>query len=790
MAGHPKVPVVFFDSSSRIREKRQDRIFAGHVLALAPTRFEFHLDGQEGPAVLNGDAWPDLSGPWARYSVRDLIVGPGDVIWVGDNADKEAPSAFIHVTQSPITPSLDGSRLAGVWANGTIPVYVGPPRVVVEEADAKLYHFRLRPLLPDGHTTSGPLISLKRQQGGFVLPVERRTVGLYHLDVYGPLGSELRNAQFCQVSEGSTSDVPSRLLAPDEEVGCSVEIAGRLLKASAQTGQTNVQLPVLVEGLELTVEVSRLRWAVRRSRVSAPLETNVLTLTAQEIGGTDAVSILVSAQPGAMVTLTLLAGIVVLQSSTTTLRDGESTVSFPLGAFSDTISSSNEGRLRFFAAATSGETSVRALLANVLSHFEVSDLKVELLGDPTLSLVASWTETRTFTDRCLRLWPLTNPGAAPLVFRVPDNAHGHACWEVGTGSVVVGGFLAEMSVDDGWEVAVRPVMSPGSTYLEFGVTTEWLAPLGSAKEPEPEVEVARGLWVPGAGVPLSRAGADAAGAWLIALTAIKKEQSLDTRTVSGLRELLFEDPESATLSLLAAASRWQGDPSAVRHLEVVTLDDALTVPARALSEHDWDNLAEVLPVTWAAMDTDRAASRWRRITGWYVTDGCAPEAGLAVHYSFPNRTSEDLDASLARVRQNTAGTERDSAKLLSWGRHQIGVLGWLRAQNPLSNRDTRAWQQRWSYLNDANIRRHVKLAGPILFNLQHNQWQPTQQSRVTWFPADLLAAALHVIFATRELHPAHRALLAGSCIAPELAQRLVLVAIGLMRLEQAREGAL
>lgn len=783
LRGHRTAPVYFFDAIRRNLLTRQDALEAGTVLALLPKRFEVSwLDSGEHLQLQHDH--PPLEGGWSSYKILSLNLVAGRSIRVADPVDAQAPVVTVPITAPPAVPKIQGTLLAGVWARGTAPVYAGDVLVVIDSgARPGAYTVRVRSEL-SGLTHTGNLSSLRCVDGRFVLPQLADGADLVVVDVVGPLGSELRGARLCRVDADAACDVPPGVVAPADAVQVDALIGGELVSVELAAGVRQVVLPVVDCPVELTVEVARLGWSMTRPGVGSPIGIEPVTLIPADLAG-EAPMIVVRCAPNCEVTLSLRSRKETLQVETRVTRDDSDLVSFGLSCFSDTVRLSEDGQLSWVLTVTDPTHSFEERIGRVLSTFQASDLAVTGEGR---TLRACWSENKSFPDRTVQLWSALAADAPLQRFVVPEQARGRSEWSLSDRPECWGPYIACLTIDDGWGTHVRPEPGPSVCFVKVPLppgegTTSPASPASvlvahvaddAALTSEPDLRVLT-----------------MGATWLCHEALYAGRRVIFEADGRRLRELLFDDPDAGVAGILECARTWQGSERALRILEIALLDDALTVPARSIPEQRWAELAERFPLLWATMRSDASVRGWHAVTGWSSSEGTPPEAGVGVHESMVRRPALANDEAIARLLENTRGTARDPALPLSFGRQQQGVFEWLRDQSVVDHSDTVRWQQAYSDLNDSSVKRLSPRAARAIDRLLEGSARAVDpaKARLCRFPADLIACAVHVVYATAAKDEALAALVEAACFAPALAGRAPLFVIALRSLDGSRAGS-
>ena len=108
-------------------------------------------------------------------------------------------------------------------------------------------------------------------------------------------------------------------------------------------------------------------------------------------------------------------------------------------------------------------------IAKIVPHYEFVDLEIESIGDSGRRLIdIRVKESRPVKGRVLRLWSVGRLWEQPSRISLPDESIGGATLLLEP-SPPPGDYLAELLVDDGWTVAVRPSsLGPGVIAVGLG----------------------------------------------------------------------------------------------------------------------------------------------------------------------------------------------------------------------------------------------------------------------------------------------------------------------------------
>ena len=139
---------------------------------------------------------------------------------------------------------------------------------------------------------------------------------------------------------------------------------------------------------------------------------------------------------------------------------------FDLGRFADTVGSLDESaELNLLI----GWARRPVPIAKIVPHYEFVDLEIESIGDSGRRLIdIRVKESRPVKGRVLRLWSVGRLWEQPSRISLPDESIGGATLLLEP-SPPPGDYLAELLVDDGWTVAVRPSsLGPGVIAVGLG----------------------------------------------------------------------------------------------------------------------------------------------------------------------------------------------------------------------------------------------------------------------------------------------------------------------------------
>jgi hypothetical protein len=239
-----------------------------------------------------------------------------------------------------------------------------------------------------------------------------------------------------------------------------------------------------------------------------------------------------------------------------------------------------------------------------------------------------------------------------------------------------------------------------------------------------------------------------------------------------IRRVLFVDPDRLPAAIQELHDDGRVDGVDLLRFSVVALTDALDCPLATASSREREQLMSVAPVLGLALDgrptTEEAQLRWRETAGWAPSTDSAtlPALGGPIQPFMLQWDSERI----ARLRDVL---DLAKAGLLSDDGVVDAMLTWLQRSR---QQQARHWQDAYHVFNDARARQsqdHAKFLDAVT---------PLPGSPpVTRFPAEILAAAIHLTSFGLNNDAAAPALLTAIDIAPKLVARSLMVAIVLHR---------
>lgn len=774
------LPVLTFDTGSGHLLRDQHRITQAEVdLVLhrglvAQTR--------DGASLGRAESFPELSGGWSHFrTLRISAADLGTIELVPRDEQSTIRGGRITVHGGVERPRLVDLPVSGVSGTDGRPVFAAVPDLWVPVADGVTVV-----VVVNGVRSERPANTLTQPDGSHSLAslIPSGSVAAVELSVRGQLGGDLRDAGFLVVP-GLTVERPSWPLGPAETTTMEVSVdPGVILGATgASTAAVDVEpgtesVAVVVHGqasrIDLRVEVPRVQWVATAASSRGVLGGAPVTLSPEDLA--DGMRLAVRTGQECVVRLDLVGGGGTLQQlgPVTTGPDGR--WSFDLRALSDTVRLADRPEL---ALRLDVDGQVHPI-GSVVARYVISELAVESLVDADAGvtlLILRFAENRWFARRELRLWSTTRPWEPPVRFAIPDDVRSE--FEVFAGAEVLPGeYLAEIDVVDDWVPARRPQDGPDARRVVIGsesdraVHLRTLDPAAGTDALELILENS-----PRLGRLPDDAVASSSGELLDAFTSFlvpPTKRTLGDRRYQRLRELLLQTPDLLARAVPEHLARPGRDEIDAARLSIALACDAFDCPFEEATDSERRRLYRSAPILAAAADSwtaDRdAADRWADQFGWDPTGGL-PEEGVGIDdlVVLMNKSPHSLHA----IRE---ALEIDDTRPLTESGFRAAMFSWLASSFLEEHRPTRQWQGAYGRLNDARIRLDGRVR-PYLEAL-------TPSGKVAGgarFPADVLAAALHLIRFGGERDAATVALWKAYVIAPALVERSILLAIALNR---------
>lgn len=822
--GLKSVHAYLFDASGNLANK-QHRLATDQALIFTPPGAS--VFGEDGQPIPDTEELPSRTGAWRGWTLRLLDLTGVSAVLVkpppGPGANED--ETVLRVAQPPARPEMVTSPVGGTRGILGGMVFAEAPVIALpQDVDPAAWRVRWRPSggsseygeRPAGQGSLAPvtcrLVDLPRSESGFhlarLLPSSPTFSGT--VEVSGPLGSDMRES--ITVVRGLAIDVPDRVCGPRESVEVPVladtELCldsmshVRAASLSFEAGQTT--LPLTAGGTEITVTIPRLAWALHRSDGSFPtLGVERLRIGLDEIESGAVGSVLVRCGCPSTLRLELHGNACLQEIGPVQARGTEGRWSFPLDELRTTIATSNVARLALVLHV--GGLSER--IAVIEAQFEVSDLQISTEFDAEMNeclVSAEWSENRQFTGRRLRLWSAHRPWDNPVCAEVGDDAAGRcdAVLELQPGP-----YLAEVVVADEWSSPPRPSPNAASVRIVF---------IGSEVQRQKHLENLRldvpleALELAVSGVARSRrldvtAAASAPDELVCALESVARLDDTDVNAANTLFDLVGLVVASNGLLPRLASLLVELPPRVLHRLEMVLVAEA--GGSCGLTGQDLEMLWKTLPIVAAALDdpllhvhgprdneiADASCERWERFTGWRP----APDADTVTGRIEPVTPPLD-DFDPERLRELQQALPPSDSLPLQWG-------GWLDAAFEML---TRTWHDpgtpqgirmspdrelvnRWRSSYHA-IHQYTQRFSESQ-RVQHDLLKP-EPGRPAWqnFSADILAAAFHLLDDTAgqaDMAKAANALCEASDIAPLLAMRNILLALGLKHVDNSQMDA-
>ena len=584
------------------------------ALASDPTRLRQPLvwilspSGDDG-MVLRGDGTelapleeaPDPAGTWDGYRLAAYDLTSVERLQIGRakaGAAASARSFWVRVRGERI--ALDGTPLPGIRTEAGLPVYDQVPvlRVVCDGGE---------------HTLTAAALA---ERGGDALSsiVPRDRVSTVHLTARGPLGMDLR-ASFAVVP-GLRVERPSALLLPSrngDDVLALVGVCGpdgRSERLPVRSGRDIVGATVgdaAGQRMTLQVIVPCLQWSfLGEGTERGDLAQERLRLaTGTVLDAALALLVVRTRQPGTRLALQVRVGGRVLQEMVANAAGEDGRWAFDLHRFADTIRAAGEPSLSLTLVV--GE--VEVCLADVRAELTVSDLRVHQYVVPGhASVTLTWSERRPMRHRVARLWSLSAPWRAPASVPILDDARGEVTISGSDDELTPGCYLAEIGVDDGWALPLRPpTTAPTVRQMRLGVEEDERLWLGRQGLDDPFTVLSVAMVGVGA-APRSLTSGEVEQVTPAALDAMVllrdlHGDSVAEASVEALARLVVAVPDAMARGAVRAALQWSDHHASTFLRAAIELIPRLArSPAAVLPVSDTTALWELCPPLAAALD--------------------------------------------------------------------------------------------------------------------------------------------------------------------------------------------
>lgn len=411
---------------------------------------------------------PELSGAWSGFRMDRIDLRGCEALIVGGQDGSRERRVSVRSFERP---TLEGQILDGATAGDGVQVLVTGAALTLP---ASSIDWTVK-LTVEGETITTAHPGGQRLDLTSRLPLDR--AAQVSLLARGALGSDLRCA-FVWVP-GLAVTPPERLALPKDPpptirvsspvvplVGAAL---GGDLVAMPESDGDSVTFRIKAAGGAVTirVRVPRLRWGlVREGRCE--FGTAQAPMSALDVTGSNPPGLAVSTgERDLPIELSLSIGGEERQRSEHAMKTGAvGQCRFDLGRFADTVGSLDESaELNLLI----GWARRPVPIAKIVPHYEFVDLEIESIGDSGRRLIdIRVKESRPVKGRVLRLWSVGRLWEQPSRISLPDESIGGATLLLEP-SPPPGDYLAELLVDDGWTVAVRPSsLGPGVIAVGLG----------------------------------------------------------------------------------------------------------------------------------------------------------------------------------------------------------------------------------------------------------------------------------------------------------------------------------
>ena len=736
----------------------------------------------EGTALGQSDEFPELSGAWSHFrTLRIPTAGVNMIELVARDQQSKIRPGRITVHGGFDRPSLEGTPVPGVTGADGRPVYAVLPELRLPVSEGARVNLTVNGLRAE--RSADPLA---QHRGVYSLEglVPSGSLASVDLSVRGHLGGDLRDTGFVVVP-GLVVEGPPSPLGPSETASLSVSTdpgmtvgnSGRAvatIEVDPGTESVAVCVQDATKQLDLRVAVPRVQWTATGSRGTGVLGGTAVTLSPDDLA--DGIRLLVRAGQASELRLDLVGGDGVLQQVGPVKSGPDGRWSFDLMTFADTVRAADRPELHL-QLNVDGQAHP---IGSVVTRYVISELSLESLVDADAGetlLVVHFQENRPFSRRELRLWSTSRPWSAPVRFAISDDCRGDIELLAGP-EVLPGVYLAEVAVADDWIPATRPVGDHDARRVSVGSDADHAAHLQSLDSDEGRGALELIMEKSPRVGPLSDEAVVAVGGELItAFTSVLDPPTKRTFTehrFRQLKELLFQVPDLLARAVPDFLADSRRDETDAAQLSIALACDAFDCPLENATDAERRRLYRSAPILAAAADSwisnTNAADRWADHFGWDPR-GAPPESGEGIDslVVLMNRSAADLQA----IREIL---EIDEIRLLTATGLQAAMFSWLVSSYLDGFRLTREWQGAYGRLNDTRLRRDDRFTGYL------DALTPSGKAPgAARFPADLQAAAFHMIRFGGERDAATLALWKAHPIAPALVERSILLAIAINR---------
>jgi len=662
--GFSELPALFFDPRTAVLVRDPLNIRLESVVCLYPKDAALKAipaDGSPGswPRII--ETYPAPTGEWRGFELACLDLEGVSRLRVS-HGDTER---VLRVTTPASRPRLVGDVVVGVTTTTGVPVYSGPPTVLIPE-DLREFEWSVR--VRRGREVLAASTQHANSDGHLEL-LSDGTFGELDVHVTGVLGFDLHET----IALAPELDVtrPTQLLLPSD--------TGVTLAAQARDGILidNLVPPARVavpddgdiaafevrdaDGrvLDLQVSVPRVVWGVVADGGSGiGFSSEVIRLDSIDVEqGRARALILRTGKPGLPVRLSLTAPNGVLQEPEGgETQEAEGRWAFDLRPYQDAVRQSADPLLRFELSV--GPRTVH--VANIVVRYAASTIRAtSRIAEDFAEVSLSFDESAVVNSRVARLWSLDRPWEDPVEEAIPDGQAGHAVIR-GYSRMPAGPYLAQIAVDDGWSRRVRPDRGSTSTQpIHVGDHAEWRARI-AALDPTDALQAFEAVVADGHvsdetldAIDFGEVAPEALTTFAWLLKSVPHGAALPHAT-NAIRKALLDSFEGLLRALATASDRGIGD-AVTRRVELLCVrgfDKDLTRAQATAAQLDDDELRaawRVVPVLAAAVDfaacdrDDGATQRLEQQLG-SGHDGLPSLSGFAIDARLLNRPPELLRA--------------------------------------------------------------------------------------------------------------------------------------------------
>jgi hypothetical protein len=779
----------FFDIRTGELLRDQSRLGGEWVLALSPVSVRYQLSLEDTSPIPEGDELPRLSGAWAGWNLRVLdLRGIKNLVASQVQFGGSETSTTISVHRVAATPRILSQPIDGIIDSSGWPVFDNPPLIQVPLDVAPIAAWNIRFTSKYGDVFERRLIDVAHVDDVFqlsdLLGDEAMTTG--ELIIRGPLGSDLRTN--LTIVNQLTSTRPTTIVSPVQEVDVELSATSPIfplgtlnhsLKFTDSVARQSVSLNDGLRVLVVSVSIPRILWFLRR--IDSPLRTlsnQQLVIGLDDLESRYVDALIVHTGQESIAELRLMSGDTVIQKTDVVrITSDAGRWSFPLSQFTTTISQSGQNRLTF-------ELDIDGTIViplSVVARFQVSDLKVDTLLDPSQGstlIHCQWRQNKRFLDREIRIWSITRPWEGPVCRAISDDIVDEIEVLIEGHDIPAGPYFLEISVQDPWLEAERPATStPNIRKIDIGTPYELQQHLRRLQTGGKLALIERFASAPNTGISIDELRDSLEdiehelALTLLSLLTEKGDAFASDRIVDGILQAVSSDSRlfGRTLVEINSASTDVnvGDRFVIAALPYIELGHTALH-----SEEDVLTLWRASLASGAAFDHHlelgtSSVNRWAHFTGWPQGNDELPSGGGSIPPQLTEKTSAELEE-LALAIQVAEGLP------LQWGGFFEATFEILKGASQNNGSDITQWRNRHSPLNDARIR----LSDDLEHFLKCLEPHPNAP-RWTIFSQDILAAAIHLLYIRDSRVRATRALWDALPIARKMVERNILLVLAL-----------